>query len=201
MYDGIKKATGSTSTQIAHLSSSRLVKSSLTKVSRWSIGLIITWNQVSGTLLHAVPDLTVMEDVDELPTLLELSKAIDCYECGNASGSDDIPPAVMQSGQAAFLQHLHQQPCLCWEKMYVPQDTQDADTVTLHQQPCLCWEKMYVPQDTQDADTVTLHQQPCLCWEKMYVPQDTQDANTVTLHQHKGDRSDCNNYVASSFSP
>ena len=73
-----------------------------------------------------------MEELDNPPTMEELSKAIDRLTCGKASGNDEIPPEVLKSGKPALLQPLHDLLCLCWEQGYIPQDMRDANIVTLH---------------------------------------------------------------------
>ena len=73
-----------------------------------------------------------MEELDNPPTMEELSKAIDRLTCGKATGSDEIPPEVLKNGKPALQQPLHDLLCLCWEQGYIPQDMRDANIVTLY---------------------------------------------------------------------
>ena len=80
--------------------------------------------------LDAQPSLTVMEELDPLPSEEELSKAIDSLWFGKAPGKDDIPRDVLKSGKLALLQHPHELLCLCLEKGHFLQDMRDANIVT-----------------------------------------------------------------------
>ncbi len=67
-----------------------------------------------------------------MPTLEELSKAIDNLACGKAPGLDSIPAEVLKHGKPSILQPLHELLCQCWEKEHIPQDMRDASIVTLY---------------------------------------------------------------------
>ena len=81
-------------------------------------------NIVTDTALNALPSLPVVEELDDLPTEGELSKAIDSLACGKAPGKDGIPPELLKQGKSTLLQPLHKLLCLCWEHM------RDANIVT-----------------------------------------------------------------------
>ena len=49
-------------------------------------------NVVSDAVLEALPNLSVMEELDILPTAEELSKAINCLASEKAPGKDGIHP-------------------------------------------------------------------------------------------------------------
>ena len=66
-----------------------------------------------------------MEEIRALPTLEDLSKAIDCLTSGKAPGNDGIPPEVLKSGKPSLLQPLQDLLCHCW-------DMRDANIVTLY---------------------------------------------------------------------
>lgn len=73
-----------------------------------------------------------MEELDEMPTLEELSKAIDNLVCGKAPGKDSISAEVLKHGKPSFVQLLHELLCQCWVKRHIPQDMRDASIVTLY---------------------------------------------------------------------
>ena len=137
MYDGIKTATGPTATKTAPLKSKtgEIITDQGKQLERWVehyLELYATQNVVTDAALDTLPSLTVMKELDDLPTVEELSKAIDCLSCGKAPGKDGILPEVLKCGKTALLQHLHELLCLCWEKGHVPQDMRDANIVTLY---------------------------------------------------------------------
>jgi hypothetical protein len=109
MYEGIKKATGPPSSKTAPLKSKTgvVITDQEKQLQRWVEHyheLYATQNVVTDTALNAIPDLTVMEELDNPPSLEELRKAIDCLACGKAPGSDGIPPEVLKNGKPALLQ-------------------------------------------------------------------------------------------------
>ena len=44
----------------------------------------------------ALPNISVMEELDTVPTVEELSKAIDCLTSGKAPAKDGILPEVLE---------------------------------------------------------------------------------------------------------
>ena len=57
-----------------------------------------------------------MEELDNEPTVKELSKAMDSLASGKAPGNDAMPPGVIRHGKRAQLLHLHELLCLCWKE-------------------------------------------------------------------------------------
>ena len=94
--------------------------------------LYSTQNIVTDTALNALPGLPVIEELDNTPTLEELSIAINGLTCGNATREDSIPPDVLKHGKQTILQPLHELLCLCWEQGHIPKDMRDANIVTLY---------------------------------------------------------------------
>lgn len=78
----------------------------------YNLELYSTQKIITDAALDAMPGLPVIEELDTMLTLEELSKAIDCHDCGKASGKDSIPPEVLKHGKKAILQTLHQLLCL-----------------------------------------------------------------------------------------
>ena len=54
-----------------------------------------TENKVTEAALNAIPQLTVLEELDAEPTLDELGKANSCLTSGKAPGSNGIPPKII----------------------------------------------------------------------------------------------------------
>ena len=89
-------------------------------------------NTVTKEALDTITNLPVMEELDNGPTVEELSKAIDSLASGKAPGNDAIPPEVIKYGKRALLLLLHELLCLCWKEGAVPPDMRDAKIVTLY---------------------------------------------------------------------
>ena len=100
--------------------------------------LYATQNVVCDAALKALPHLSVMEDLDTVPTVEELSKAINCLTGGKAPRKDGIPPEVLKSGKSPLLWHLHELLSLCLEKGYIPHDMHDTNLITLYKNKCDC---------------------------------------------------------------
>ena len=94
MYEGIKTATGPTATKTAPLKSKtgEVITDQSKQLERWVehyLELYATRNVVTASALDALPDLAVMEELDTLPTIEDLSTAIDCLSSGKAPGSGE----------------------------------------------------------------------------------------------------------------
>ena len=79
-----------------------------------------TENKGTEAALNAIPQLTVLEELDAEPTLDELEKAINCLTSGKAPGSDGIPPEIIKCGKPVLLEHLHKLLKLLWSEKAVP---------------------------------------------------------------------------------
>ena len=82
MYEKIKTATGPTSVKTAPLKakSGEVTTDQRKQLQRWVehyLELYSTQNIVTDAALDALPGLPAMEELDEMPTLEKLSKAID----------------------------------------------------------------------------------------------------------------------------
>ena len=80
LYEGIRKATGPTSSKTAPLKSKsgEIITDQAKQLERWVehyLELYATQNIVTDTALEAIPNLSVMEELDTPPTLGELSKS------------------------------------------------------------------------------------------------------------------------------
>ncbi|XP_052249602.1 uncharacterized protein LOC127857228 [Dreissena polymorpha] len=130
MYDGIKKAVGPTVKKTAPLKSStgETITDRNHQMRRWVEHYSELYSSVTVVIesaINAISDLPVMEELDAIPTVDELAKAID-------SLSDGIPPEAITCEKTTLLQPLHDLLLLCWEEGAVPQDMRDASIVTLY---------------------------------------------------------------------
>ena len=104
-----KTATGPTRVKTAPLKSKsgEIITDQSQQLQRWVehyLELYATQNIVTDTALNALPSLPVMEELDDLSTEGELSKAIDSLACGKAPGKDGIPPELLKQGKSTLLQ-------------------------------------------------------------------------------------------------
>ena len=138
MYDGMKKAFGPMIIKIAPLkrSSGEMITDPSQQMERWAEHyqeLYSRENIVAATAIDGIQQLDVMEELDVLPSVGELSKAIDSLACGKAPGKDGIPPEIIKVGkETVLLHHLHQLLLQCWEEGTVPQDMRDPNIITLY---------------------------------------------------------------------
>ena len=137
MYEGIKTATGPTRVKTAPLKSKTgeaITDQSiqLQRLVEHYLELYSTQNIVTDTALNVLPGLPVIDELDNTPTLEELSIAIDGLACGKSPGKDAIPPDVLMHGKQTILQPLHELLCLCWEQGHIPQDIRDASILTMY---------------------------------------------------------------------
>ena len=74
----------------------------------------------------------VMEELDAVPTVEEMRKAIDRLPTGKAPGMDGIPPEIIKCGKGALLDQLYKLLCQCWEEGEVPHDMRDCNIIILY---------------------------------------------------------------------
>ena len=75
----------------------------------------------------------MLENLDEEPTLDELSEALDSLATGKVPGKDGIPVQVLKCCKGSLITELHEISRLCWRDGEVPQDMRDANIVTLYE--------------------------------------------------------------------
>ena len=71
---------------------------------------------VQDPALLRIPQLPVKVELDELPSMEELIKAIEQMKSGKAAGVDGIPPEFWKSGGPALHNKLHELLVCCWEQ-------------------------------------------------------------------------------------
>ena len=87
---------------------------------------------MSDSALDAIDNLPIMENLDNEPTVEELSKAIDKLSAGKAPGPDGIPPDLIKEFKSSLLNPPHKVLCLCWKEGTVPQDLRDSKITTFY---------------------------------------------------------------------
>ena len=90
-------------------------------------------NIVSPAALNVIECLPTMDELDLVPSVEELSKAIDSLASGKATGNAGIPPELIKHCNTTLLLPLHEVLCQCWQEGAVPQDMRDSKIITLYQ--------------------------------------------------------------------
>ena len=137
MYEGIKKATSPSIRKTAPLKSKsgEVITDKAKQLDRWVecySKLYSKENVVHQSALDAIDHLPLMPELDEAPSIDELSKAIDRLPSGKAPGKDGILAEVIKSSKSTLLVPLHKLLTLCWKEGSVPQDMKDSNIITLY---------------------------------------------------------------------
>ena len=126
MYEGMKKAFGPSTSKSAPLKSAEgdIIKDPSKQMERWAEHYQELYSRettVTNTALENTPPLPAMDELNEPPTIEELSKAIDSLASGKASGSDNIPPEVVKAAkESSTLHHLLSSCCSAGRKEQCP---------------------------------------------------------------------------------
>ena len=100
-----------------------LIQDKTRQMERWVENyaeLYSTQNHVIAEAIDAIESLSTMSELDDLPTLLEMTKAIDHQSPVKAPGNDGIPSDVIKCGGRILSQQLLDLLCQCWEEGAVP---------------------------------------------------------------------------------
>ena len=104
-------------------------------LSRWSQHfqtLFSADRTVHDAAILCIPQQPVKAELDEMPSLEEITKAIQQLKCGKAAGVDSIPPEIWIHGGPSLHSKLHELLTHCWEQGKLPQDLRDAIIITLY---------------------------------------------------------------------
>ena len=89
---------------------------------------------IQDQFIDDIPQRSLINLLDECPTLAEAKKAVDQLQSGKAPGPDGILPEILKSGDYALLVRLTNffQLCTCWDNGELPQDLKDANIIHLY---------------------------------------------------------------------
>jgi len=87
---------------------------------------------INDEAITRLPQKEINQDLDNLPTEEEVTKAIKQLSCGKAPGSDAIPAEVYKAGGPVMVQKLTELFQSMWNKRKVPQQLKDASKVHIY---------------------------------------------------------------------
>ena len=137
-YEALKAVYGPTHQVQSPLRSSDgqdLLTDNTSILARWSEHfqtLFSANHTVQDTAIDRVPQLPPIQELDEPPTLKELTEAIDQLKSRKAAGVAGIPLEIWKHGGAALHVKLYDLLVCCWEQGKLPQDLCDAVIITLY---------------------------------------------------------------------
>ncbi|XP_049832822.1 uncharacterized protein LOC126273320 [Schistocerca gregaria] len=137
MYDGIKKAIGPTVRKTTPLKSKtgEVIADEGKQMERWVehyLELYAAENEVSKDACDAIKQMPVMEELDAIPTMEELTRQTDSLANGKAPGEDGIPAEVIKYNKSVLPKHLYPLITTIWEEGYVPMSMRNSRIVTLY---------------------------------------------------------------------
>ena len=137
-YNGLKEVWGPKKKGPVQLKSAdgmETFSDSKIVVARWSEHFQKLLN-VPGDIDHEAldnnPQRITKTSLDEIPTIVEMAKAIAGLKDGKAPGGDGIPAEVWKHGGDNLFNRLHQLITNAWEVGPVPQAWKDASSVTIY---------------------------------------------------------------------
>lgn len=84
------------------------------------------------TVINALPQYTIMEDLDDPPTRYEIEAAIRRLNNGKSPGADGIPCEILKHGGSALVDNITSLIQNIWELGEVPQEFKDAVVLPLY---------------------------------------------------------------------
>ncbi|XP_063590147.1 uncharacterized protein LOC134767028 [Penaeus indicus] len=138
LYQCLRKAIGPTTKRICPLKSKdgTLIVDPAMQLVRWVEHYSELYGEprgISAAALEATPNLDVMMELDQIPTIEELVIALSHTPSGKSPGADGIPADLLKC-DASLLPHLYELLCKCWHDAAFPADMKNATIVTLYKQ-------------------------------------------------------------------
>lgn len=87
---------------------------------------------VDPDFVQDIPELQLMIELDEIPTLQETRDSIASLKHNKAPGPDAIPGEVLRYGGEAIALALHAIIVACWDSGCVPQQWKDGDLISIY---------------------------------------------------------------------
>ena len=95
-------------------------------------GVLNQDSEFDRTVLNDIPQYPVKQNLDDLPTLEEVIKAIGELSSGKAPGQDGISPEIYKHGGETVSRSLHELLIQIWQEGEVVQDFRDATIAHLY---------------------------------------------------------------------
>jgi len=89
-------------------------------------------NPTHSTFIDLIPQLTIIPDLDQLPTFHEVCVAVKGLKNNKAAGPDGLPAEVFKHGGYLLKHRLHRFITSTWYSDWVPQQWKDANIVTIY---------------------------------------------------------------------
>ena len=137
-YDAIKSIYGpqsSGSSPLLTIDGAKLLTDKGELRERWaehSDSVLNRPSSISDSAIARLPQVDINNSLDDLPTAVEVRKAIKALSCGKAAGLDAIPAEVFKDGGPALTKKLTELFISIWHAEGVPQDFKDASIVYIY---------------------------------------------------------------------
>ena len=125
-YDSLKCLFGSRtsgSTPILSVDGSRLITDKKGILERWAEHFNSVLNRpskISDETIHRLSQVTINKELDALPSVEEVTRAIRQFSVGKAPGADAIPAEVFKAGGTLRIRKLTDLFQFHWEKETLP---------------------------------------------------------------------------------
>ena len=125
----------SRSTPILSADGSRLITDKKQILERWAEHFYSVLNRPSkicDEAIYRLPQVTINKELDALPSVEEVTRAIEKFSVGKAPGADAIPAEVFKAGGTLLIRRLTDLFQFHWEKETFPQKFKDATIVHIY---------------------------------------------------------------------
>ena len=98
----------------------------------WTDELLNVPGDINNEALDNIPQHITKINLDEIPTMDEMARAIACLKDGKTPWGDGIPAEVLKHGRDNLFNRLHQLITNAWEVGSVPQAWEDASIANIY---------------------------------------------------------------------